>query len=474
MRVLLVDESLELLAPTERALTLYGAELTFAYSRQTSIDAFTGATPHDLILVNLTDNLIKWDLPQTIRQFGHEAVTVVFHAPNMSTGIECFAGIPRCEKVARPPEVSDFDTLIPRIATKVLTSHGSPLTSPPDSSRRISLPEPIVGKSKKMLEVFSLIEKVAAGNANVCIFGESGTGKELIARAIHYNSPRRDRPLITFDCTAVPDGLVESHLFGHVKGAFTSAIDHREGVFSLANTGTLFIDELGEFSLPLQAKLLRVIQSREFLKVGGTKPQKTDIRLITATNKDLRKAVENGTFREDLYYRIVVVTIHLPALRERREDIPLLIDHFLKKVSRIHRKTITGFTPRSLEFLVEFPWPGNVRQLENCIEQAVVLTENETIDLDVPQLSDSSAIRSEPPILAKPGLSLRELERRYILRTLEEVGGNRTRAAKILGISLRGLQYKLKSYTFEEAADASSLGVSFPEGNQKALRGAFR
>src|SRR3990172_3314074 len=200
MRVLLVDESLELLAPTERALTLYGAELTFAYSRQTSIDAFRGVAPYDLILVNLTDNLIKWDLPQTIRQFGHEAVTVVFHAPNMSTGIEGFAGIPRCEKVARPPEVCDFDTLIPRIATKVLTSHGSPLTSPPDSSRRISLPEPIVGKSKKMLEVFSLIEKVAAGNANVCIFGESGTGKELIARAIHYNSPRRDRPLITFDC----------------------------------------------------------------------------------------------------------------------------------------------------------------------------------------------------------------------------------------------------------------------------------
>jgi transcriptional regulator with PAS, ATPase and Fis domain len=324
-----------------------------------------------------------------------------------------------------------------------------------------------------MIEVFSLIEKVAPGNANVCIFGESGTGKELIARAIHYNSPRRDRPLITFDCTAVPEGLVESHLFGHVKGAFTTAIDNREGVFSLANTGTLFIDELGEFGLPLQAKLLRVIQSREFLKVGGTKPQKTDIRLITATNKDLRKAVAAGTFREDLYYRIVVVTIHLPALRERKEDIPLLVEHFLKKFTRIHRKHLTAVTPRAMEFLMEYPWPGNVRQLENCIEQAIVLTEDNTIDLNVLPLSSGPEPEIEAPLLVKTGLSLRELERRYILKTLEEVGGNRTRAAKILGISLRGLQYKLKAYAFDEASENGS-DIPMSEGQQKTLRGALQ
>src|SRR2546426_498143 len=179
--------------------------------------------------------------------------------------------------------------------------------------------EAIIGKSKKMLDVLALVTKVAASNANVCIVGESGTGKELIARAIHDSSPRRDRPLVILDCPAVPDGLMESHLFGHVRGAFTGAVDHREGVFALAHTGTLFIDELCEISWPLQAKLLRVLQSREFFKVGGTKPICTDIRLITATNKDPAREVERGTFREDLYYRVAVVVIKVPPLRERRE-----------------------------------------------------------------------------------------------------------------------------------------------------------
>ncbi|HLC40774.1 MAG TPA: sigma 54-interacting transcriptional regulator [Methylomirabilota bacterium] len=473
MRVLLIDTPSSALIAHADVLSRQASDVILAYSRQTVTEAFSSSRPYDLIVLNLKKETAAWGLPEAIRQFGHEAATIVFHDPHHQQELALFGPLPRCEYVPR----STDQAMIDRMAQRLTAWTTAALTSPPLNGGKPQkwpvFPEPIIGRSKKMLEVFALIEKVAPGNANVCIFGESGTGKELIARAIHYNSPRRDRPLITFDCTAVPEGLVESHLFGHVKGAFTTAIDNREGVFSLANTGTLFIDELGEFGLPLQAKLLRVIQSREFLKVGGTKPQKTDIRLITATNKDLRKAVAAGTFREDLYYRIVVVTIYLPPLRERKEDIPLLVDHFVKKFSRIHRKPLAMVTPRALDFLMEYLWPGNVRQLENCIEQAVVLTENDTVDVDVLPFSTGTELDVETPILPKPGLSLRELERRYILKTLEEVGGNRTRAAKILGISLRGLQYKLKSYTFDEAHEGASE-VHMSESQQKTLRGALQ
>jgi two-component system NtrC family response regulator len=306
----------------------------------------------------------------------------------------------------------------------------------------------IVGHSKQMLELFSRIEKTASGDANVCVYGESGTGKELIARAIHAVSDRRDRPLVTFDCTAVPEGLIESQLFGHVKGAFTGAVEHREGVFSLADSGTLFIDELCELSLPLQAKLLRVIQSREFVKVGGTKPIRTNIRLITATNKDPKKAVDRGEFRADLYYRVAVVMLKVPALRERLEDIGLLIEHFLDKYSKAYKKPIRSIEPAALQRLLTFAWPGNVRQLENFLAQAVVLAEGDVLTqrdlfLDEPAVPVDGA----SALLVEPGLPLREVERRYILRTLERVRGNRTEAARLLGISVRCLQYKLKAYS---------------------------
>src|SRR5881409_3908357 len=237
----------------------------------------------------------------------------------------------------------------------------------------------IIGESPQMAEIFARIDKVAVGDVNVCIHGESGTGKELIARAIHYASPRRDRPLITLDCTTIPEGLMESHLFGHVKGAFTGATEHREGVFALAHTGSLFIDELGELSPTLQAKLLRVIQSREFCKVGGTRPIRTDIRLITATNKDLRTAVTQGTFREDLYYRVAVFMIKVPPLRERIEDIPRLVDHFLQRFASLYGKRVARVAPATLKRMMALPWPGNIRQLENFLEQAVVLAEGDTL-----------------------------------------------------------------------------------------------
>jgi len=306
----------------------------------------------------------------------------------------------------------------------------------------------LVGQSGALGEVLGKIEKVAPGDANVCISGESGTGKELIARAIHAQSARWDRPLVTLDCTAIPEGLMESHLFGHVRGSFTGAVEHRTGFFALAHRGTLFIDEISELSLPLQAKLLRVIQTREFVKVGGSKPTRTDIRLITASNKDLRRAVREGTFREDLYYRIAVVMIEVPPLRARRGDIGLLVEHFVRKFAAAHHKRVPRLTARAVELLVGAEWPGNIRQLENCIEQAVVLSERDTIDVDVLPLTEAGGKRATEP--AKPGLpaglTLRDLEQQYILQTLESVGGNRTQAARVLGISLRCLQYKLKAY----------------------------
>ena len=243
-------------------------------------------------------------------------------------GLEHLTALPGVECLERPRSTGELESLLERVIGRTAGRRSPALGR---HSRASAVVSDIIGQSPQIRDVFAKIEKVAAGSANVCIVGESGTGKELIARAIHYNSDRRDRPLITLDCTAIPDGLMESHLFGHVRGSFTGAVENRDGVFSLAHTGTLFIDEISELSLALQAKLLRVIQTREFVKVGGSKPIRTDIRLITASNKDLRRAVADGSFREDLYYRIAVVMLQTPPLRDRKGDVPVLVDHFLKK-----------------------------------------------------------------------------------------------------------------------------------------------
>ena len=352
------------------------------------------------------------------------------------------------ECIARPQGAALNDLLV-RLAR--------PTTAPPRADT-VAAPEPpttfhdIVGRSKQMLRIFSLIEKVASGDANVCIYGESGTGKELIARAVHASSSRAGRPMVTLDCTAIPEGLMESQLFGHVKGAFTGAVEHREGVFSLANTGTLFMDELCELGLPLQAKLLRVIQAREFSKVGSSKALTTNVRLIAATNKDLKQAVDRGAFREDLYYRVAVIMLKIPALRERREDIALLVGHFLQKFSTMYSKQIRGIEPIAMERLISSPWPGNVRQLQNFLEQAVVLADGDMLrerDLFVSDQPSSRGLAART-LEIEPDLPLREVERRYILRTLSRTQGRRTQAAKALGISLRALQYKLKAYMLEE------------------------
>lgn len=301
--------------------------------------------------------------------------------------------------------------------------------------------ENIIAKSHKMQRIFELIETVAKSNATVLIVGESGTGKELVARAIHSQSPRREKPFVAVSCAALPESLLESELFGHEKGSFTGAMAQRKGKFEFANKGTLFLDEIGDMSPNVQVHLLRVLEEKEFTRVGGNELIKVDVRVITATNKDLRKAVERGEFREDLYYRLNVVTIEVPPLRERREDIPLLAQHFLKKSALENQKKISGFSPEASKFLLSYDWPGNVRELENAIERAVILAKNTLITIhDLPR--PESAVAHLTP----PQKELDEVVKNHIAEVLSQTGGNYSQAARILGISRMTLYHKVKEF----------------------------
>ena len=281
--------------------------------------------------------------------------------------------------------------------------------------------ENIIGNSKKMQEIYRLIAKVAPTNSTVLITGESGTGKELIARAIHYNSQRKDRPFVPVDCAVLSENLLESELFGHVKGSFTGAIVTKPGLFEVADGGSLFLDEIGNISLAMQSKLLRFIQEREFTPVGGTKLKKVDVRLIAATNKDLEEKIKEGTFREDLFYRLNIVPISLPPLREKEEDIPLLAIHFLKKYCQEMGKNPKTLSQAAMEMLMRYPWPGNVRELENIIERAVIMTEEETLlpkHLPLPLQERPEGITFSVP---KTNEELRELKRHLRDKAIEEV-----------------------------------------------------
>ena len=303
----------------------------------------------------------------------------------------------------------------------------------------------IIGNSPRILEIFDTLRMVAPTEATVLILGESGTGKELVADAVHANSPRKKGPLVKVNCAALPETLLESELFGHEKGSFTGAVARREGRFKLADKGTLFLDEIAEMSLLLQAKLLRVIQTRSFERVGGTETITSDVRLIVATNRDLEEEVRENRFREDLFYRLNVVPVTLPPLRERREDIPLLAEHFLSEIAERNRKLIRGFSPQAMDLLVRNRWKGNVRELENVVERAIIMARGDLIQPgDLPgHLTDEGDTPSAGII---PGRPLSDIEREAIISTLEMTGGNRTETAKLLGISRRTLQYKLKEF----------------------------
>lgn len=304
----------------------------------------------------------------------------------------------------------------------------------------------IIGNSPEMQRVFQRIGKAAATDANVLISGDSGTGKELVARAVHYNSNRRSAPFVPINCTAIPDSLVESELFGHVKGAFTGAKDGRAGFFEIAEGGSIFLDEIGDASPNMQAKLLRVIQSKEFCRVGSSRVQKVDARILAATHKDLRRMVDEGTFREDLYYRINVVDITVPALADRGDDLLALINYFLNKFSRAMHRTPPQLSDEVLRALRNHSWPGNVRELENMVQRLVVIVDHDPIVVtDLPD-----ALRFSLPRERNNNRSLAEVEEEHIINVLEMVQGNKTRAADILGINRKTLREKLKRLEGEE------------------------
>jgi DNA-binding NtrC family response regulator len=315
----------------------------------------------------------------------------------------------------------------------------------------------IVATDPKMLEALRLAEQVATSKATVLVVGETGTGKELVAELIHRESPRKNRPLVRLNCAALSESLLESELFGHERGAFTGAVGKREGRFEQANGGTLFLDEVSEIPMPIQVKLLRVLQERTFERVGGNESIQVDVRIVSASNRDLLQRVKDGQFREDLYYRLNVVTIQIPPLRDRQSDIAPLASFFLARYADENGKRVEGMTDEVLTALCAHTWPGNVRELENVIERAVVLCDAPKLELrHLPStLTPRGATADEPPRI--PGATIQELERYAILKTLEACRGSTSRAAAVLGISPRKIQYKLREYSGEVPAGPASL-----------------
>lgn len=349
--------------------------------------------------------------------------------------------------ITKPFDVDELRLIVSRaLSTQALQKEVQYLREEVDRSFGFG---DLIGKSKAMREIFSLVRQVADSKSTILVMGESGTGKELVSRAIHFHSNRKTQPFVTINCAAIPETLIESELFGHERGAFTHAIEKKLGRFEIAHQGTLFLDEIGELSLTTQAKILRFLQEREFNRVGGSKTIKVDVRLITATNKDPNQLIKQGRFREDLYYRINVVPIVLPPLRDRREDIPLLLDHFIQKFNSENNKHVKGVSEESLAILMDYDWPGNVRELENLIERAVTLTSNGYIQpnelpLSLIHLPEFESIKES---VLGGRISLVEgeekFEREIIQDALKKANYVQSHAADMLGISRRILKYKM-------------------------------
>lgn len=380
------------------------------------------------------------------REYPHIIVIMITATKTVKTAVEAMK-LGAYDYITKPFDVDELRLIINRaLSTQALEKEVKYLRQEIDKNFSFSN---IVGKSKGIQEIFKIVKQIADSKSTVLIMGESGTGKELISRAIHFNSNRKNYPFITINCAAIPDTLIESELFGHERGAFTNAFEKKLGRFEIAHQGTLFLDEIGELSLPTQAKILRFLEEKSFYRVGGSKSIKVDVRLICATNKNLKQMIKNGSFREDLFYRINVVPIVIPPLRERKEDIPLLVDHFIKKFNAENNKNIKGISQKALELLMRYEWPGNVRELENLIERIITLTPHEIIqEDDLPFLHDGPTIIN---ILKESILSGKvsfhkaeeEFEKTVILDALKRTNFIQSRAAELLGISRRILKYKM-------------------------------
>jgi DNA-binding NtrC family response regulator len=442
-RILVVDDEANARTALAELLRDEGYDVETAADAFKALGKFESFTPH-LVLTDLKmPGMDGIELMQKLAQKDAELVTIVMTAFGaVDTAVEAMR-VGAADYLTKP---LNFEELL--IVTERALERRKLHTEAQQLKARLSeraRKGNIIGDSPLMQRVFKVIDQVAPSRASVLITGESGTGKELVAEAIHQQSPRASGPFIKLHCAALAETLLESELFGHERGAFTGAVARRDGRFQLADGGTLFLDEIGEISPSVQVKLLRFLQEREFERVGGSQTIQVDVRVIAATNRNLAEAVAKGNFREDLYYRLNVVSLEMPALRDRRSDIPLLANFFLDRYARENGKEISGIADAALESLVAYDWPGNVRELENAVERAVVMTNGDTVTPEALPTSVVPKVGTDgsPPI---PGSTLEDIERYAILKTLEHTGGSTSKAAEMLGISVRKIQYKLHAY----------------------------
>jgi two-component system response regulator AtoC len=426
-------------------------------------EAFLRIKEHapDVILLDIIlPDLDGLKVLEIIKQNDPDAIVIMITATKtVKTAVEAMK-LGAYDYVTKPFEVDELRLMISRsLSTQALEKEVQYLRKEVDKNFGFGN---IIGKSDVMKEIFNVIRQIADSKSTVLIMGESGTGKELVSRAIHYISQRRNTPFVTINCAAIPETLIESELFGHEKGAFTNAIERKLGRFEIAHSGTLFLDEIGELSLATQAKILRFLEEREFNRVGGSKTIKVDVRLIAATNKELTQLIKKGLFREDLYYRINVVPIVLPPLRERPEDIPLLLDHFVQKFSAENKKQIKGVCKEAMDILKNYEWPGNVRELENLVERVVTLTVNSYIQpnelpfslLNVPKLNGLK----ESILTGRVSLTQGEekFEKEIIEDALRRANYVQSHAAEILGVSRRILKYKMDKFGISQGNEKSA------------------
>lgn len=434
--ILVVDDSPDTLEVLQRNLKSKGYQV---YTAPGAIEAIKilESTPMELVITDLKmPDVNGLSLVRHVQEnFKNTEVMMITGYPSIEGAVEAVKTGAE-EYLAKPFTDEELFSAVERVLDKLHTRRAAQV-----QTRRLpSIRHGLVGESKAMRKVINAIEKAATSSATILITGESGTGKELVARAIHYNSPQASAPFVPINCGGIPESLLESELFGYVKGAFTGATETRAGFFQTAEGGTIFLDEISETSLSMQVKLLRILQDKEVFMVGIRHPQKVDVRIIAATNKDLLSLIKKGVFREDLYYRLNVLTIAIPPLRERKEDILLLGQHFSKKFAKEFGKSAPRFSENALQVLKSYYWPGNARELENIIQRLVIMSEGDIIDVpDLPSLMRFSALRG-----VGPNRTLAAVEAEYILSVLASVNNNKTRAAEILGIDRKTLREKLK------------------------------
>ncbi|MCX6577349.1 MAG: sigma-54 dependent transcriptional regulator [Candidatus Aminicenantes bacterium] len=437
--ILIIDDDPLIRKTLSSHLTKHGFEVQSAEDGETGLEKYTEMCP-DLVLLDIRlPDIDGLDVLRRTREKQNRAAIIIMTAyDDMKTTVEAVK-LGAFEYLVKPLDYVALDLTVEKaFQVKALEEKVSYLVAEKQKAYTI---DNIIGRSAPMRDVFKLIGSVANTRANVLIQGESGTGKELVAKAIHYNSPYKDEPFIVINCSAITDTLLESELFGHAKGAFTDAVCETKGKFEIAGKGTLFLDEIGDVSPNLQSKLLRVIESRDFMKVGGEKVLKTEARIIAATNQNLKALIEAGKFREDLYYRLKVVEIHLPSLREIKDDVPELVAYLLEKINRELRKNVRKVPPDVMKSLTELPWKGNVRELENALTRAVILAKGDVV------LKENLPVESdERKLFARQLVSLEEVEKDYIQYVLTATKGSKTKASQILKISRPTLDKKIKEY----------------------------